>query len=36
MRDTQRERVRDTGGGRSRLLAGRLMWDWILDPRIMP
>ena len=27
MRDT--ERARDIGRGRSRLLAGSLMWDWI-------
>ena len=29
-RDTHRERGRDTGGGRSRLHAGSLMWDSIL------
>ena len=29
MRDTQRERGRDTGRGRSRLHAGSLMWDLI-------
>ena len=34
MRDTERERGRDTGRGRSRLPAGRLMWDSIPDPRI--
>ena len=30
MRDTQRERGRDTGRGRSRLHAGSLTWDSIL------
>ena len=34
--DRERERGRDTGRGRSRLLAGIPMWDSILDPRIMP
>ena len=29
MRDTERERGRDTGRGRSRLHAGSLMWDLI-------
>ena len=29
MRDTERERSRDTGRGRSRLHAGSLMWDSI-------
>ena len=33
MRDTQRERGRDTGGGRSRLYAGSPMWDSIPGPR---
>ena len=31
-----RERGRDIGWGRSRLPARSLMWDSILDPRIMP
>ena len=35
MRDTKRDRGRDTGRG-SRIHAGRLMRDLILDPRIMP
>ena len=30
MRDTERERGRDTGRGRSRLHAGSLTWDSIL------
>ena len=30
MRDRERERLRDTGRGRSRLHAGSLMWDSIL------
>ena len=32
MRDTEKERQRDRerGGGRSRLHAGNLTWDWIL------
>ena len=34
--ETWRERGRDTGRGRSRLLAGSLMWDLIPDPRITP
>ena len=33
MRDTERERGRDTGRGRSRLPAGSPMWD--LDPRTL-
>ena len=33
MRDTQRERGRDTGRGRSRLHAGSPTWDSGLDPR---
>ena len=33
---THRERGRDTGRGRSRLLAGNLMWDSIPDPGITP
>ena len=33
-KETERERGRDTGRGRSRLLAGSLMRDLILDPRI--
>ena len=35
MRDTERERGRDIGRGRSRLPARSLMWDLILDPGIM-
>ena len=31
MRDTQRERGRDIGRGRSRLHAGSLTWDLILN-----
>ena len=31
MRDTHREKRRDTGRGRSRLLAGSPMWDSIPD-----
>ena len=34
MRDTDWERARDTGRGRSRLPKGSPMWDRILDPRI--
>ena len=33
MRDTERERGRDTGRGRSRLHAGNLMWDLIPETR---
>ena len=29
MRDTESERGRDRGRGRSRLPTGRLMWDWV-------
>ena len=36
MRDTQREKDRDTGRGRSRLHAGSLMWDSIQVSRITP
>ena len=36
MRDTEGERGRDTGRGRSRLHAGSLMWDSNLDPRVTP
>ena len=32
-RMTERERGRDTGRGRSRLLEGKLMWDWIPGPQ---
>ena len=35
-RERERERGRDTGRGRSRLHAGSLMWDSILDSRITP
>ena len=31
MRDTHRERGRDTGRGRRRLHAGSPMWDWITE-----
>ena len=34
--ETEREKGRDTGRGRSRFPAGSPMWDLILDPRIMP
>ena len=33
MRDTQRERSRDLGRGRSRVPVGSLMWDSIPGPR---
>ena len=36
MRNTERERGRDMGRGRSRLLAGSLMWDSIPNPEITP
>ena len=36
MTDTQRERGRDTGRGRSRLHVGTLMWDSIPGPEITP
>ena len=36
MRDTEREKGRDTGRGRSRLLAGSPTWDLIPDPGITP
>ena len=32
MRDTEKERGRNTGRGRSRLPAGSLMWDLMWDP----
>ena len=35
-REREKERGRDTGGGRSRLHAGSLMWDSIWVSRIMP
>ena len=35
MRDTKRETCRNIGRGRSRLLAGSPMWDWVPDPGIM-
>ena len=34
MRNTERERDRDIGRGRSRLPSGGLMWDSIPGPRI--
>ena len=33
MKDTERERGRDTGRGRSRFHAGSLTWDWIPGPQ---
>ena len=35
MRDIEKERGRDIGRGRSRLLSGSPMWDSIPDPQIM-